>query len=627
MKMPKKNDINNNKKKRKDKENNKQQDQDYKLELELEKEPIQQQQHVFVLVDENAFSNHNNDQEEELEEEARVEESDSSEDEVGPRNTIGDVPLEWYKDEPHIGYDITGKKIIKLPKKDMLDSLLATADNSKNWRKIIDQLNDEEVQLAKNEIGLIQNLLRGKTPHPDVDPYAPYVDWFEWKDSIHPLSSAQEPKRRFIPSKWETKKVVKLIRAIREGRIKQDKPKEEPQLYLLWGDDSNSTEKSGHGLSYIPAPKPKVPGHEESYNPSVEYIPTQEEVDSYQLMYEEDRPKFIPKRFESLRSVPAYENALKESFERCLDLYLCPRARKKRINIDPESLKPKLPNKKDLKPYPSTCYLEYKGHMGAVMSISVEVSGQWLASGSTDGTVRVWEVETGRCLRIWDVGEAVHYVAWNPVQERKILAVALGHDVLLLNTGFGDEEEQQKVKELLHIEAAQDPDESGATSTVSWVQYDKYEGVRLRHPKAVSKVEWHFGGNYFSTVMPTGDSRAILLHQLSKKHTQTIPSKVRGLPVSSVFHPSRNTIFIATKKSIRQYDLQKKCKLVRKLEPGVREISSIAIHPAGDNVIVGSHEGKLCWFDVDLSSQPYRKLKYVATIFGKLCSYKILSKT
>ena len=40
-----------------------------------------------------------------------------------------------------------------------------------------------------------------------------------------------------------------------------------------------------------------ISGHEESYNPSVEYIPTQEEIDSYQLMYEEDRPKFIPKRY------------------------------------------------------------------------------------------------------------------------------------------------------------------------------------------------------------------------------------------------------------------------------------------------------------------------------------------
>jgi len=51
------------------------------------------------------------------------------------------------------------------------------------------------------------------------------------------------------------------------------------------------------------------------------------------------------------------------------------------LNIDPESLKPKLPNKKELKPYPITCYIEYKGHEGAVTSISIEASGQWMASG------------------------------------------------------------------------------------------------------------------------------------------------------------------------------------------------------------------------------------------------------
>jgi len=51
------------------------------------------------------------------------------------------------------------------------------------------------------------------------------------------------------------------------------------------------------------------------------------------------------------------------------------------INIDPESLKPKLPSRKDLKPYPSMCYLEYRGHSGPVKSISVEISGQWIASG------------------------------------------------------------------------------------------------------------------------------------------------------------------------------------------------------------------------------------------------------
>ncbi|KAK9133006.1 hypothetical protein Scep_012534 [Stephania cephalantha] len=537
----------------------------------------------------------------------RVEESDSSEDEVAPRNTVGDVPLKWYKDEEHIGYDITGKKIKKQARKDMLDSFLAGVDNSKNWRKIYDEYNDEEVELTKQETRLIRRLLKGKTPHAEVDPYTPYVDWFLWEDAKHPLSNAPEPKRRFIPSKWENKKVVELVRAIRRGDIKIDKPKEESRLYLLWGDDSRSADKAP-GINYIPAPKPKLAGHEESYNPSVEYIPTKEEVDSYNQMYEEDRPKFIPRRFESLRNVPAYENAMKESFNRCLDLYLCPRSRKKRINIDPESLKPKLPSRKDLKPYPSKCYFEYKGHKNAVRSISVEPSGQWLASGSNDGTVRIWEIETGRCIRIWEVGEGVQCVAWNPMTGLTILAVAVGLDVLLLDTGLGDDEEQYKIKKLLHVEAttvANDSDHNG--SLVDWLQHDKYKGIRMRFRKTITSVEWHRKGDYFSTVMP-GDSRGILIHLLSKKLTQKFSFKQHGIPVATKFHPSRSYVFIATNKAVRVYDLLKQ-KLIRKLEPSVREVSSIAVHPSGDHVIVGSREGKLCWFDMDLSSQPYRKLE------------------
>lgn len=50
-----------------------------------------------------------------------------------PRNTIGDVPLKWYEDEKHIGYDITGKKITKKERQDKLESFLASADDSENW--------------------------------------------------------------------------------------------------------------------------------------------------------------------------------------------------------------------------------------------------------------------------------------------------------------------------------------------------------------------------------------------------------------------------------------------------------------------------------------------------------------
>lgn len=76
------------------------------------------------------------------------------------------------------------------------------------------------------------------------------------------------------------------------------------------------------------------------------------------------------------------------------------------------------------------------------------------------------------------------------------------------------------------------------------------------------------------------ESRSVLIHQLSKKLSQRVPFKTKGIPISCAFHPTRSIFFTATKKDVRVYDLLKQ-KLIKKLEPGVREISSIAIHPGG----------------------------------------------
>ncbi|KAG6550611.1 hypothetical protein Mapa_007864 [Marchantia paleacea] len=431
-----------------------------------------------------------------------IEESDSEDDgELNPRNTVGDVPLEWYRDEKHIGYDKDGKKITKQERKDQLDAFLSRADDSRDWRRLYDEYNDEEIILTKDEIKMISKLREGRTPHEGVNPHEEYTDWFEWEDRGHPLSNAPEPKRRFIPSKWEARKVVKLVRALRKGWISLEKPKEKPKYYMLWGDDLQTAERTANGLAYIPAPKPKLPGHEESYNPPEEYIPTQEEVNAYQLLYEEDRPKFIPKQFDSLRQVPAYSDYIKERFERCLDLYLCPRSRKKRINIDPESLVPKLPKPKDLQPFPTTCYLEYRGHTGIVCTLATSPSGEWLASGSHDGSVRIWEVQTGRCQKLWEMGSAVKQIAWNPNPQISILAVAVENEVVLVNSETGPEEDEANLLNLLTVvkKPKAVEDESPLTK---WIQHEEFKGIRLRHHHVLHSVAWHYKGDYIVTVAP-----------------------------------------------------------------------------------------------------------------------------
>jgi ribosome biogenesis protein ERB1 len=51
-------------------------------------------------------------------------------------------------------------------------------------------------------------------------------------------------------------------------------------------------------------------------------------------------------------------------------------------------------------------------------------------------------------------------------------------------------------------------------------------------------------------------------------------------------------------------------KLVKRLLSGCKWLSSIDIHHSGDHVIVGSYDRRLVWFDMDLSSTPYKTLKF-----------------
>ena len=82
---------------------------------------------------------------------------------------VGEVPLRWYKDEDHIGYDRRGQKLQKKAQKDKLEALLAKNDLPHQWRTIYDEYNDEEITLSKEEIELLQRIRQGRFPHIEVD--------------------------------------------------------------------------------------------------------------------------------------------------------------------------------------------------------------------------------------------------------------------------------------------------------------------------------------------------------------------------------------------------------------------------------------------------------------------------
>ncbi|XP_038283381.1 ribosome biogenesis protein BOP1 isoform X4 [Canis lupus familiaris] len=546
-----------------------------------------------------------------------------SSDEEDIRNTVGNVPLEWYDNFPHVGYDLDGRRIYKpLRTRDELDQFLDKMDNPDYWRTVQDRMTGHDVRLTDEQVALVRRLQRGQFGDVSFDPYEPAVDFFSGDLMIHPVTNRPADKRSFIPSLVEKEKVSRMVHAIKMGWIQPRRPREHsPSFYDLWAQEDPDAVLGRHKM-HVPAPKLALPGHAESYNPPPEYLPSEEE----RLAWEQQEPgerklNFLPRKFPSLRAVPAYGRFIQERFERCLDLYLCPRQRKMRVNVDPEDLIPKLPQPRDLQPFPTCQALVYKGHSDLIRCLSVSPEGQWLASGSDDGSVRLWEVATARCMRTVPVGGRGRVSArrrgrrgsgHRPEPDSPPLTPVCREDsVLLLNPALGDRLAVGGTDQLLSAFVA--PEEP-AEQPARWLEAseeERREGLRLRicHGKPVTQVIWHGRGDYMAVVLAAAGHTQVLIHQLSRRRSQSPFRRSHGQVQRVAFHPVRPFLLVASQRSVRVYHLLRQ-ELTKKLRPNCKWVSSLAVHPAGDNIICGSYDSKLVWFDLDLSCEPYRVLRH-----------------
>lgn len=547
-------------------------------------------------------------------------------------NAIGNIPLSFYDQYPHIGYNINGKKIMRPAKGEALDALLDSIEIPKGWTGLTDPSTGKPLELSREELELLRKVQMNEIPEEGYDPYPETVEYFTGKTEIMPLNAAPEPKRRFVPSKHEAKRVMKMVKAIREGRILPYKPPEEReeeddeyQTFDVW---QNEQASSG-SLQHIPAPKLPEPSIEESYHPPPEYLPDDEEKKAWEDADEEDREReFLPRDHTALRKVPGYDRLVKEKFERCLDLYLAVRVRRNKLDIDPESLLPKLPSPRELRPFPVACDTTFKGHEGRARSVSVHPSGDWLASGGDDGTVRVWQLRAGS--QVYKVKlskeEPVSVVRWRPGMETAVLAAAVGDNVYVIIPPIVNFEAEAEAHELVDAGFGYDAPNATTNSTKSsrklqWTRPPTSlteQGVCVTLPlgHTAKTISWHRRGDYFLTVCPSASvpaSRAIAIHTLSKHLTQypfTKRLKGGGTPQTAQFHPSKPQLFIANQRVIRVYDLSRQS-LLRILTPGARMISSFDVHPAGgDNLIVGTYDKRLLWHDLELSQRPYKTLRF-----------------
>ncbi|XP_055624246.1 ribosome biogenesis protein BOP1 homolog [Toxorhynchites rutilus septentrionalis] len=544
-------------------------------------------------------------------------------DEEDIRNTVGNIPMHWYDEYKHIGYDWDSNKLIKPPKTDAIDDFLKKMEDPNFWRTVKDPQTGQNVVLSDEDIGLIKRIMQGKNPDDQYDDYEPWLEWFTSEVEKMPIRNIPDHKRSFLPSKSEKQKIGKLVHALKMGWSKTQAEKNRlaalekgPKFYMVW-DSDHGKEEMRRIHDHVVAPKRALPGHAESYNPPPEYLFSEREMAEWNSHEEEPwrrKLHYIPQKYSSLREVPYYDKYIRERFLRCLDLYLCPRGKRTRVTVGPEYLIPKLPSPRDLQPFPTLQNLIYKGHTDMIRSVSIEPKGEYLVTGSDDHTVKIWEVSTARCIRTIPTGDVVRSVAWCPNSKISLVAVASGKRLLLINPQVGDHLIVKKTDDLLaEAPKSEVVDNDRIATAVQWVEVSEEErkaGVRvvINHFREIQQASWHGRGDYFATVMPDAANRSVLIHQLSKRRSQFPFSKSKGLIQCVLFHPVKPCLFVATQRHVRVYDLVKQ-ELLKKLLPGCKWISSMAIHPKGDNLLVATYEKKMMWFDLDLSTRPYQQLK------------------
>lgn len=559
---------------------------------------------------------------------------DSDDDFERPFTTIGDISVKNYDELPHLGYDLDGQKIWNPVTADQLDEFLEKFDSS-TAPKFNDGVTHKDIELNDEEIDILERLHSSKAQLPSEDSDELFVDNFTSETMQMPLTAAPEPKRRFIPSKWEHKKIMKIVRLIRAGILRKDGKKvshddnsgeSQPRFYQLWSE--NDTSSQNPLPNHVPAPKQRLPDHFESYNPPEEYLLNEEEKEQWKSTDPEDRERnFLPQKFNSLRTVPGYSNFVKERFERCLDLYLCPRTTRIRVT-DPDSLLPELPDPKELEPFPKHTSVVYElpeslYPMGdprrRVRSIDFSPCGTWVLSGHEGGLTCIWDVLSGRCIKTLDLRSliptssdewAVLSCAWNPNEKISLVAVAFGPKLILFDPGLSGEEVQDATEELTE-QTSQSPLSSAVAAWQKASDPQFSSGIRLiiDHSNEITNLSWHNRGDYFVAVCSSKAGNPVIVHQLSKQISQSPFKKSKGYVQKVLFHPKKPFLVVATKQSIRIYNLIQQ-ELHRKLQAGAKWISSMDIHPSGDNLIVGTFDKKVYWFDMDLSSKPYKVLKH-----------------
>jgi ribosome biogenesis protein ERB1 len=121
--------------------------------------------------------------------------------------------------------------------------------------------------------------------------------------------------------------------------------------------------------------------------------------------------------------------------------------------------------------------------------------------------------------------------------------------------------------------------------------------LKIKLHGSISEIAPHWKGDYLATVCPKAQqNNQVIVHSLTKGVSHRPFGKSKSNVQTVLFHTKKPLMFIVTQTNVWVFDLSKQS-MVRKLVSGAKWYSSIDLHPGGDNIICGTYDRRLIWYD------------------------------
>lgn len=277
----------------------------------------------------------------------------------------------------------------------------------------------------------------------------------------------------------------------------------------------------------------------------------------------------------------------------------------------------------------------YNGHVGAIWTVSVNKDSTMLASGSADNTIKLWNVQTGACLKTWDFPTAVKRVSFSE-DDTLLLGVTekrMGYPGSIVVFPIENDLTANQVNEpSLTINTIDSKVTVAGWSylnkfiltghengTVS--QYDTKSGERLitepAHDGAITDLQTSIDGSYFITA--SKDKTAAILDattlEVLKRYESDTPLNTAAIT------PTQDLVVLGGGQEARdvtttgarqgKFEARFYHKIFEEEVGRVRghfgPLNTIAVHPKGTGYASGGEDG---YVRVHAFDEPYFKFSY-----------------